>query len=277
MFIDRVFYISLRVNSPWGGIQLIDLYIDITSGVSVTELINSIVSSGFIQMDSLIELLNDKFGSIAKFSYQSMHQDGVDKTNLHVKGHITATSQEEQDGYLYRRINDYGNQINSDMNVNESLLINKFSGDRRSDEVRSLNLTRRITAVDLEKLSERWPARVQLIGAALYTLLRTYDIGRIFVIDDVQLSNGMSYNLNDAWTHRNFLVPDECAALGALIAHGEAVSREEFFKVVGRPQDEDNERSVRKLENVYFTGHKDKLYKLDTTRYNEYRNNMTNK
>lgn len=62
-----------------------------------------------------------------------------------------------------------------------------------------------------------------------------------------------------------------------MIAHGEAVSREEFFKVVGRPQDEDNERSVRKLENVYFTGHKDKLYKLDTTRYNEYRNNMTNK
>lgn len=254
---------------------MIDLYIDISSGASVAELINSIVSSGLIHMDRLVELLNYRFGNIAKFSYQSMLQDGVERTNLHVNGHIAPSVQEEPEGYLLRRLDEFGNQIIYDTNVGEMRSLSRFTGEVRTDDVKSLNTSIRIATFDLERLSERWPARIQLIGAAFFTILKTYDIGRVYVLDNVKLSNGMSYNLKEAWTHRKFLMPDECAALGALIAHGEIISREEFSSVIDRLHIDDKEHSVRKLQNVYFTGRKDKLYKVNTTRYNEYRNNLT--
>ena len=101
-------------------------------------------------------------------------------------------------------------------------------------------------------LSLRWPAKTQLMGAAFYSILRTYKAGQIYILDRVKLSNGMVYTLSEAWEHRNYLQAEECAALGALIAHGQVLTEPDFKNGISRGKVSYDKTAIGKGIKVYF-------------------------
>lgn len=240
---------------------MIDLYIDLSSGANVTDLINSIVSSGFVPVDDLIETLNVKFGNIAEFSYQSRMQDGESKTHVIISSNIKQQAHDESQQFASKRTFDSGFQIVYDIHPDSGRSSDGYPGEARRDSVGSINQANHVLDIDMERLSKRWPAKIQLFGAALYSILKAYDRGRIFVLDSVRLSNGMSYNLEEAWKHRNFLIPDECAALGAVLLHGQPIGFEEFNSLTSDLHNYAKDVSDKRKLSVYFADKKDKLYK----------------
>lgn len=254
---------------------MFDLYIDIESGADVTEIINGLVSSGLVQVDELVESLNERFGDIAQFYYQSKEQDGSRSTVLCVNG-VTHSSEPSYYSHQFHTAGyGYSEEIIYDDRRDQMDSSIRFTGNTRADDVRSLNTSIGINAAELEKLSSRWPAKVQLVGAALYSVLNAFKTGHVYIVDKVKLSNGITYSVEDAWAHKRYLKPKESAALGAILANGKVISRDDFKKVIKGQRSSHSNMSIQRFKNVYVVGRKDGLYKTEMNRYNEYRNNLT--
>lgn len=247
------FSMPLGGKNDMGGIEVIDLYIDISQGVNITELINNIVSSGNISVDVFVQSMNERFGQIAQFSYQSMQQDGQLKTSLCVESQVN-DSVKESSSVLDTNNHDVNmlSYSSFDVHSHDGYRSWQFSGDKRHDNVEVLNFFTKSSELELGNLSQRWPAKTQVIGAAFYYILKTYKAGNIYVLDKVKLSNGMSYNLSEAWEHRNYLHPEECAGLGAVIAYAQTLNLIDFESRLSRVQSEGKHGEKKRSNFVYF-------------------------
>lgn len=235
-----------------GGIFVVDLYIDISSGANVTELINKIVSSGQVEVDRFVKTMNSRFRSIAQFSYQSMHQDGEISTNLYVESQMVEPLNDAVPEGQAGRTSGILSYSWSDMRIKEGTYVGTYTGEVRGDSIERFSIFNNISISELEQLSERWPAKTQLLGAAFYSILKTYNAGQIYIMDDVKLSNGVSYSVEDAWKHRNYLHAEECAALGALISHAQVLSGSEFNRRIKRIDSRNIKGFDEENKKVYF-------------------------
>ncbi len=254
---------------------MFDLFIDIESGADVTEIINGVVSSGLVQVDELVESLNKRFYGIAQFYYQSKEQDGCKSTMIYINGQTHSSDLSSISSHVYKSGPVFKDQVLYDDQKRGDQSPIRFTGNSRVDDVRSLNTALGINAAELENLSARWPAKVQLVGAALYSVLKSFQLGDVYVIDKVKLSNGITYSVEDAWRQKQYLKPYESAALGAVLANGNVLNRDDFKKVINSQRSSHSNMSVHRFKNVYVVEHKDDLYKTGMNRYNEYRNNLT--
>ena len=107
-----------------------DLYIDISSGSNVTELINNIVSSDQIGVDELVLSMNERFGKIAHFSYQSMQQDGEMHTQLYVESQLFESLHSFSEN-MSLKANTQAELNTLEVHIPEGQYIRTYVGDRR--------------------------------------------------------------------------------------------------------------------------------------------------
>ncbi len=237
------------------------LYIDMSSGVSVTELINAVISSGCIKLDQLMEDLNSRFGGLAQFSYQHMNQDGISFAHMIVNGKEYPQNESIVINHPSISQDAFGNKIEIDKSFSTFNMNPNPGFDKRMDSVDSLIYEFKLQSIDNEKLSLRWPAKTQLLGAALSSIMRSYWTGKICILDKVKLSNGMTYSVVEAWDHRQYLLPEECAALSVLVTFGQAVNQQSFKTIVESIGAVSHRVDLRGDVKVYLVNDKESLYK----------------
>jgi len=228
-----------------------------SSGANVTALLNGIISSGYILMEPLIEELNQRFGNLAEFSYQSQFCDGEEERVILIgPRQVLSHPQIEDTKQVTSRSDQHGNYFVYKVDMEELKMF-----DKRVDSVSSLHFSNRFATMELGEIMSRWPARVQLISAALSSIFKSYTEGEMIILDSVRLSNGMVYNIEEAWSQRQYLKPEEAAAISVVKLYGTVLDQTSFKEALCLEETHLQQQKVFQGIKVYWCREKDPLYK----------------